>query len=422
MPGPKTPGNRIRDTSTRTPTPKSRPKPKSKPSAKPTPTTTAPHPPGPNTPPSRPTTAPSRPTTAPSRSPTTTTTHQKILTTFATAFHTRFNDDLTTSIQTLKHHLYLRDFEAAFKDPEALEAYSVRWSARRGCAYADVLGGMGLLGVGEDKDRGKGRRKVVCLGGGAGAEVVALGFGGWKGEWDIVVVDIAPWGSVLRKLETVMKASSSSLVTSNTDSDCTGTADKRLMDPAKKINVMFQQRDILDLSGPDFRDLCRDTKMVTLMFTLNELYGISIAKTTGMLLGLTGWVERGCLLVVVDSPGSYSTLALKNNYNNDDDEKNKDGSRSEEESVGSGVMEKEKKQKEVKKYPMKWLLDHTFLEVASAAGAGGGDEGTKSDAEGGKRWEKIQSEDSRWCRLREELRYPIALEDMRMQVHVYRRL
>ncbi len=319
----------------------------------------------------------------------------------------------------------------------------MRWSAGRGCAYSDVFGEVrvNLLGVGDgdgdgDGDGGKGetkRRKVVCLGGGAGAEVVALGGmgegkegeeGEEEWEWDIVVVDMAPWGSVLRKLETAMTASSSA---GTSDSDSTGTADRRPLDPAK-CNVIFQQRDILALSDEDLRDLCRETTMVTLMFTLNELYGISIAKTTGMLLDLTGGVERGCLLVVVDSPGSYSTLALNHHNHN---KKNKNGSRSAEEeeeegeSVDSGDVEKEKekeKQKEVKKYPMKWLLDHTLLEVASAAGAGGGDRGTKSDAEGGKRWEKIQSEDSRWCRLREELRYPIALEDMRMQVHVYRRL
>lgn len=310
----------------------------------------------------------------------------------------------------------------------------MRWSAGRGCAYSDVFGELRgyLSGIGDgDRDGGKGRGKVVCLGGGAGAEVVALALGGLGGkgegeeEWDIVVVDVAPWGSVLGKLETAMKASSSSsLVPPNSEfnADSIGTANRRLLDPAR-FKVIFQQRDILDLSGPGLRDLCRETTMVTLMFTLNELYGISIAKTTGMLLDLTGGVERGCLLVVVDSPGSYSTLALNHHHNGDD--KNKDGSRlaeeEEEEVVDGAGMEKEK-QKEVKKYPMKWLLDHTLLEVASAAGAGGV-EGTKSDAEGGKRWEKIQSEDSRWCRLRgEELRYPIALEDMRMQVHVYRRL
>ena len=305
----------------------------------------------------------------------------------------------------------------------------MRWSAGRAVAYSDVFGGLWgyLSGIGDgagdgDGDGGKGRRKVVCFGGGAGAEVVGLAFGfagNEEEEWDIVVVDLAPWGSVLGKLETAMKASSS-LVTSDSDSDFTGTANSP--DPAKKCNVTFQRRDILDLSSQDLRDLCQDTKMVTLMFTLNELYGISIAKTTGMLLDLTGCVERGCLLVVVDSPGSYSTLALNNNHDKRSS-RSEDGEAEGVDGAGMGIEKEKEKQKEVKKYPMKWLLDHTLLEVASAAGARGGEEGTKSDAEGGKRWEKIHSEDSRWCRLRgEELRYPIALEDMRMQVHVYRRL
>ncbi|KAI4207383.1 MAG: hypothetical protein LQ349_009854, partial [Xanthoria aureola] len=255
MPAPKTPGNRIRDTST----PKSKSKPKPKP----------------------PTASRNTPKSSTASKPTTTT-HQKILTTFALAFRTRFNAHLTPSIQTLKHHLYSRDFSAAFGDPAGLEAYSVRWSAGRAVAYGDVFREVRgyLSGIGDgDRDGGKGRRKVVCLGGGAGAEVVALALGalggkdeeGW--EWDIMVVDVAPWGSVLGKLETAMKAStSSSLVPPNSDfnADSIGTANRRLLDPAR-FKVIFQQRDILALSGPDLRDLCRDTQMVTLMFTLNEL-------------------------------------------------------------------------------------------------------------------------------------------------------
>ncbi|KAL8759126.1 MAG: hypothetical protein Q9199_001008, partial [Rusavskia elegans] len=180
-------------------------------------------------------------------------------------------------------------------------------------------------------------------------------------------------------------------------------------------------RDILDMSNQQLKDLCQDTKIVTLMFTLNELYSISIAKTTKMLLDLTGCLEEGCLLVVVDSPGSYSTLALNGTKDakKNNDEASKEGGVSQE--VGDGSVEGEEEgERKVKKYPMKWLLDHTLLEVANA---GGGDEERSGGEEGGgKQWEKVHSEDSRWCRLREELKYPIALEDMRMQVHVYRRL
>lgn len=352
----------------------------------------------------------------------------------------------------MKGFLFNREFEKAFADEGCLEAYAVRWSAVRAVAYVGVFGqgGLGgvLRGVGGKK---KGGGKVVCFGGGAGAEVVALGgLVGWRGVegggggdgggegegdrdgdegggegevvkgWDIVVLDIAPWASVLSKLETAITTSpiSSSPATPNSNSNSTTTTANGPLIHSANFNLTFQQRDILDMSNQQLKDLCQDAKIVTLMFTLNELYSISIAKTTKMLLDLTGCLEQGCLLVVVDSPGSYSTLALNNNGKGGSSEispRHEEGL-----GPGGGTEKEREKEKGVKKYPMKWLLDYTLLEVAKD---GGGDEGgSEGEAEGGKRWEKLHSEDSRWCRLREELRYPIALEDMRMQVHVYRRL
>jgi 25S rRNA (uracil2843-N3)-methyltransferase len=68
-----------------------------------------------------------------------------------------------------------------------------------------------------------------------------------------------------------------------------------------------------------------------------------------------------------------------------------------------------------KKYPMQWLLDHTLLKQAN----GNLNERGKEEIV---RWEKVKEDDSRWYRLDERLRYPIELENMRMQVHLYRKL
>jgi 25S rRNA (uracil2843-N3)-methyltransferase len=38
------------------------------------------------------------------------------------------------------------------------------------------------------------------------------------------------------------------------------------------------------------------------------------------------------------------------------------------------------------------------------------------------KWEKIHEDESRWFRLASTLQYPIELENMRMQLHLYRRL
>jgi len=138
--------------------------------------------------------------------------------------------------------------------------------------------------------------------------------------------------------------------------------------------------------------------LLTLLFTLNELYSVSISKTTAFLLNLTMAVKKGTLLLVVDSPGSYSETA-----------------------VGSAGGEG-------KKYPMKWLLDHVMIGKQKKKKAVEGEEEevvAVVEEEGEKEiaaWEKVVEDDSRWWRIGESLKYPIALENMRYQIHLYKRV
>jgi 25S rRNA (uracil2843-N3)-methyltransferase len=102
-------------------------------------------------------------------------------------------------------------------------------------------------------------------------------------------------------------------------------------------------------------------------------------KTQQLLQQLTDNMTPGSCLLVVDSPGSYSTVSI------------------------NGAE---------KKYPMQWLLDYTLLGQSAK---------TEKDQRLSQ-WEKLTSEDSQWFRLDESLQYPIDLEDMRYQIHLYRRL
>lgn len=84
------------------------------------------------------------------------------------------------------------------------------------------------------------------------------------------------------------------------------------------------------------------------------------------------------MLLIIDSPGSYSTSSVNGSE---------------------------------KKYPMHWLLSHTLMETAKGA------------------WERVVSEESKWWRLPVGsgdgdggLRYPIGLENMRFQMHLFRRV
>ncbi|KAJ5091498.1 hypothetical protein NUU61_006368 [Penicillium alfredii] len=357
--------------------------------------------------------------------------------------------DTKSLIQTIKAHLYQRDFDSAFTDAgeDLLRAYALRWSAARALGYAGLLKAVltWMLRLGENGGAGPDTR-VVCIGGGAGAEIVALA-AAWRdlevgsksleqgvagvsleeneadteartapeistaeeGEdegdtpavgpsrihprFSVAAVDIADWSAVVDRLARTI--SSSDVPTPSTSkyqppllpaaANTTTTTEDRT-----DFSVLFHRADILSLPEPDLKNILIDTSstpnspalLVTLMFTLNELFSTSMPKATGLLLRLTELLPPGAVLLVVDSPGSYSTLKLG---------KGKDGAAQE------------------RKYPMKFLLDHTLLSVAEG------------------RWERVFTQDSRWwrrdaARLRYEVGEGAGLEDMRFQVHVYRRL
>ncbi|MCJ1366006.1 hypothetical protein MMC16_005131 [Acarospora aff. strigata] len=378
---------------------------------------------------------------------------QLLLNVFKDSFSTEIRTDLSVVIQEVKQYLFNRDFVQAFGNQEYLQAYAIRWSPSRALAYLEVFANISYLRERFIRSGGVARAtsvqpeesscvatsrlldpsledngspvesplkasddierafKILCLGGGAGAEIVALaGYarymrscfesgqlrngsiaatsGGIVGDCvfkKIVIntVDIADWSQVVNGL---CGGVTTAPHLSQYSSSAAKAANKSLVAP-EDFSCTFYQRDILAICVEDLASLLEDTTMVTLMFTLNELYSISMVRTTNFLLSLTSFLKKGALLLVVDSPGSYSTVAVG-------------GSR--EVSTGSTL----------KKYPMQWLLDHTLLEASST-------ESSRSLAQGGQ-WEKLLSDDSRWFRLPEGLQYPVALENMRYQIHLYR--
>ena len=364
---------------------------------------------------------------------------------------------LNPLLQKVKGHLYERDFAAAFGKEEYLQAYAVRWSASRALGYVRILQDTlahieygptcvaGRAAQSTETVSGASSRplsKIVCIGGGAGAELVALagvqhlveqalisddGIGSQNGlsgdeqqttespNLDIVLVDIADWSGVTKSLH---HAITTPPPLSEFASAAARAASKSLISSSSSLSIDFKQQDVL---SPDFsiatllpqQDATLDPShqhqiLVTLMFTLNELYSTSVSSTQRFLLDLTAALPPGALLLVVDSPGSYSTVTV-------------------------GQSEK--------KYPMSWLLEHVLLTTAPAAATAKRQEegpsvnlGSENNAEtaGHERrrrqedvpvWEKVISEDSKWNRLPEGcLKYPIELENMRFQKHLYLRI
>ncbi|EXJ69392.1 uncharacterized protein A1O5_07428 [Cladophialophora psammophila CBS 110553] len=326
--------------------------------------------------------------------------------------------ELKSTIQEVKGHLFQRDFARAFAKPEYLDAYALRWSASRALGYTSVFLHHDLQrvwhGLAETAatalstnansiskeahlPRANGACSVVCIGGGGGAEVVACAAAARtlslpSGRLTVHVVDIADWSACLEKLEQALCTPPPlSLYVSES-----AKAANKLFTTSDALSLRVTQHDILamDEAGLLQNTLCR-VHLCTIMFTLNELFSASLARTTAFLLALTDAMSPGSWLLVVDSPGSYSEVKMGSGF-----------------SAGEGQADAKT---QTRRYPMKWLLDHALLEVA----------GKQNDEEGStSKWRKCVSDDSRWFRLSQQqpLRYPVELENMRYQIHLYQRI
>ncbi|PYH30251.1 25S rRNA (uracil2843-N3)-methyltransferase [Aspergillus neoniger CBS 115656] len=300
--------------------------------------------------------------------------------------------DIKSLIQTIKTHLYNRDFDSAFTDAneDLLRAYALRWSSSRALGYAGIFRALlkeVIKPVSKDDDAAAAAastKNVVCIGGGAGAEIVALA-AAWRDFLDgaelrssssasdegqiadavkavslddgkkeeeqqltststsatatstypglsVTAVDIADWSKVVERLSTAIR----SLTVTGSKSHPAPLLPSSRDEENKKtpgFNVQFEKLDVLSAGEKELQGLFSQqgaescsTALVTLMFTLNELFSTSMAKATGFLLRMTDLLRPGTVLLVLGKGG--------------------DGE----------VRERQ--------YPMKFLLDHTLLSVA----------------------------------------------------------
>ncbi|CAM1500963.1 Fc.00g101250.m01.CDS01 [Cosmosporella sp. VM-42] len=350
---------------------------------------------------------------------------QRLLDIFADAFNGVLSSaEFSTLLQEIKQALFNRDFAAAFGREDYLEAYAARWSPPRALCYAEVLLGIqkhldemlalseaasvGVFGsVTEDVKDGKNSNDFCAASeatdssssnkleeanqsegldaststpsrnlrmtsiGGCAAEHLAfasyLHDSSFHGT--LTLLDSGPWTSIANLIQNKI---TSPPPLSKYASAAARASNKALLD-SHRLDITFTQQDILSLDGHGLSTVFgSDPVLVTMLFTLNELYTSGgIAKTTKLLKSLGQVLASGSLVLVVDSPGSYSEAVLG---------------------------------KEKKRYPMQWLLDHTLLETETP----------------GYEWEKLESQESVWFRLPEYLSYPIPLENMRYQLHLYR--
>ncbi|KAJ4350360.1 uncharacterized protein N0V89_008981 [Didymosphaeria variabile] len=302
------------------------------------------------------------------------------------------------------------NFEAAFRTEQFREAYTIRWSPSRALMYSNVLANICdehgdsrwvdlLLGNGGDTPA-----RVICFGGGAAEVMTMAGVLRYRREdaagkpdaalsspsstpfptrnplVDLHLVDAADWSAVISKLHTGLTTAPQ---LSKYASAAARAQNAPFLSP-QALMTRYTQTDVLDLTLEDLQSMIgSEVTLITLLFTLNDLYNTSIRRATSFLRKLSAVVPKGCLLLVIDAREATSTA--------------------------DGIEDGQEKT-----YPMSWLLDKALLPDQVAVD----DEPIPE-----RPWEKLVDDTNRLCKLPDKgLSYPAGLENLKTQVHLFKRL
>lgn len=189
--------------------------------------------------------------------------------------------------------LLYRQSVSNFLLQDYLRAYAARWVPGRALAYRSLFLNIPPL-VEQCQRRGRQGEitQVLCIGGGAGSEVIALAsltnhFAEYKIKMKVSTIDVAEWGEILSEMNGLVKTRwevGDDHFTSNFEcSDILETYQ----------NLPFQSQDI-----------------ITCLFTTNELFSSSRIKTMALLAHLSQVCKKGALLVFAESTGSYSEVQV----------------------------------------------------------------------------------------------------------------
>lgn len=189
--------------------------------------------------------------------------------------------DFTTLLQTIKGHFYTRDYDAVFTQPLHLPVYAARYTPSRALGYLDLIDQHPQIqAVLQD-----GPSNVLCLGAGAGGEMVALlaaarRYSHPDQQLTLHIQDYVSWETSLMALEAASRAAWFSPETNH------------------QVRVEYSVSNLLEPSD----DLCariEEAQLVTAMFVLNELF-TDRASAMNLVRTLMKHLKPGSLFLVCD--------------------------------------------------------------------------------------------------------------------------
>ena len=354
---------------------------------------------------------------------------QLVLDTIRTTFPASDDfDALRPALRDIKDAIAQHDFDKAFATEESLETYTIRWTPSRALAYANVLASL-LQEISEDawverctRPDGQKPAKVVSIGRGV-AEFMAIAavlkhlqphkedetsepqsdspdMEGKEHDssstsnsypqlrsaplFEHAVADVTDWSDVISKLHdslTTPRPLSKYASAKARASNAATISPQGLKWSATKLDVLHSEPQHLSAM------IGTDPALVTLCFTLSELYPRSLPKTTKLLRQLTVAAPRGTLLLVIDHIEAPVTT----------------------------LVGRDESEQQEKTYPLHWLFSQTLLPRRDHYTKGS--EGIPKPM-----WEKLVEDQNRVFKLPAGLRFPGSLENIKYQIHILRRL
>lgn len=275
-----------------------------------------------------------------------------------------------------------------WSEAQTREAYVARWAPVRGLIFAALLQELDKDMLIRRQDGDEKVAQIVSIGGGPsemlGSALLQHSLSPQGGRTALMIVDGTPW-------RTEIGALGDGLCTEPQLSKYASAAARAAAVPfifPKELSITFHERNILsDWTGDELRGILgASPSVITLFFALNDLRQ-SLAKTTKFLLALAASASPGSVLLVV------------------------------------GESDPEELQPDMRKYPLKFLLDLTILGKGIAKDNGNGESDDESKEDAGNRWERIAGEgERRMFEPSEALKYPLGIGKVGLQVHLFRRL
>jgi 25S rRNA (uracil2843-N3)-methyltransferase len=252
---------------------------------------------------------------------------QKLLDCLESAMGNVFHDpQLQQKKRYIKQLFAVRDFQEIFTNTSLLEVYCAEYIPVRSLAYSQIFKSLPRVA------------SVLALGAGNGAEL--LGFASLnQHSLSITVQDMTDYHVIPKLLQSIQQYYT--------------TCPKVTLSTGNLINDAYLQ---------ELMPTVTKCSLITAMFVLNELLSTSKKGFSALVSALVSKMPSGCLLLVVDSAGSFSEVKLQN-----------------------------------RTYMLFELLDSIA------------------------HWDILESEDSVWYRFDSKLSYPLPLNNMRYYKRLYRK-